>query len=172
MVRCVSSLLLALAATYAIRRAGKQPARSRNHFLWSVAAVSFVLALLFAAPLAFASLRFLMPGLFGAFWFLSKVVIYVYFSTALRFALPHLRFGQSMQVSWHSLIPLTIVNLFSVAITLVVISEYHWNRWLAVFFTTIITLTAAFFLYYWRRHRTEAGVTGPTPAIATDSHAG
>jgi NADH-quinone oxidoreductase subunit H len=168
----VPPMLLAFAGVYAIRQTGKQSVRAQKQLFWSEAVASFVLATLLTAPLIFASLRFLRPGLYGAFWFLSKVVLYIYFSTALRFAVSHLHFDQSMQIGWRFLIPLAAVNLFFVAICLLLESEYRWNRWLATILTTLLTVTAASILYYWRRNRVEDGDSRATPAIATDSHAG
>jgi NADH-quinone oxidoreductase subunit H len=123
-----------------------------------------------AAPLFPGPLRILLPGLHGAFWFLLKVTGYIYLFMWLRFTLPRYRFDQLMHLGWYILIPLAIVNVFAVGIAMVLQSEYHWNRWIALVITTLVTLVSALFLLYLHDKRVEAASTA-SPAT-TDSYAG
>jgi NADH-quinone oxidoreductase subunit H len=180
----VPPLLLAVVGVYSIYRAGKQPARVQTQFMWAVALACFAVAAILALPLVPvrflpASLGFvplLLPGLHGAFWFLLKVSAYIYLFMWLRFTLPRYRFDQLMHLGWYILIPLAIVNVFAVGIALVLESEYHWNRWIALVITTVCTLGAALFLTHLHDKRTaaasSAAVASSSAAETTDSYAG
>ena len=91
-------------------------------------------------PWIFAPLRLILPGLNGAFWFLLKVSFYIYVFMWLRFTLPRYRFDQLMHLGWYLLIPLAIVNVFSVGMAMLLESEFGWNRWLALVVTMLFTL--------------------------------
>ena len=93
----------------------------------------------------------MMPGIHGAFWFLFKVGIYLYVFLWLRFTFPRYRFDQLMKLGWHFLIPVSIVNVFGVALA----SYMHrsqdnggmgWNLWGATLLTTAITFVIAAWL--------------------------
>ncbi len=162
-------LLVAAVGGYSIWRAGKQPVRVQNQFMWGVAIACFTVALILAFPLFPGQSRFL-PGLHGAFWFLLKVSAYIYLFMWLRFTLPRYRFDQLMHLGWYILIPLAIVNVFAVAIAMVLQSEYHWNRWIALLITTLVTLLSALFLLRMHDKRVEAASIAS--AATTDSYAG
>lgn len=162
-------LLVAAVGMYSIRRAGKQPVRVQTQFMWGVAVACFTVALILAIPLLPGQSRFL-PGLHGAFWFLLKVAAYIYLFMWLRFTLPRYRFDQLMHLGWYILIPLAIINVFAVAIAMVLQSEYHWNRWIALLITTMVTLLGALFLLRLHDKRVEAATIAS--AAATDSYAG
>jgi NADH-quinone oxidoreductase subunit H len=163
-------LLVALVGVYSIYRAGKQPVRVQTTFMWGVAFACFVVAGVLASPLVIGPLHSFLPGLHGAFWFLLKVSAYIYLFMWLRFTLPRYRFDQLMHLGWYILIPLAIVNVFAVGIALVLESEYHWNRWIALVITTVCTLAAAAFLTHLHDKRTEAASSAS--ASTTDSYAG
>jgi NADH-quinone oxidoreductase subunit H len=163
-------LLAAAVGAYSISQAGKQPVRVQRHFMWGVALACFAVAVILAAPIFPGPLRILLPGLHGAFWFLLKVTGYIYLFMWLRFTLPRYRFDQLMHLGWYILIPLAIVNVFAVGIAMVLQSEYHWNRWIALVITTLVTLVSALFLLYLHDKRVEAASTA-SPAT-TDSYAG
>jgi NADH-quinone oxidoreductase subunit H len=163
-------LLVAAVGVYSIQRAGKQPVRVQKQFMGAVALACFVVALVLALPLFVGPLKFLLPGIHGAFWFLLKVTAYIYLFMWLRFTLPRYRFDQLMHLGWYILIPLAIVNVFAVGIAMVLHSEYHWNQWIALIITTFFTLAAALFLLHAHDKRTEAASSASE--ITTDSYAG
>ena len=123
------AVFLGLLGGYCIYRAGKQPVKVQTGFMWAVALACFGLAAVFIAPWIITPLRFALPGLNGAFWFLLKVSAYIYVFMWLRFTLPRYRFDQLMHLGWYILIPLAIVNVFSVGLALLLESEFGLNRW-------------------------------------------
>ncbi|HEY1470897.1 MAG TPA: NADH-quinone oxidoreductase subunit NuoH [Candidatus Acidoferrum sp.] len=164
------ALFTAAVGTYCVYRAGKQPARVQALFMWAVAALCFFVALILAATLFVPPLQAAKPGLLGAFWFLLKVSGYIYVFMWLRFTLPRYRFDQLMHLGWYLLIPLAIVNVFSVGVALMLESEFGWNRWLALLVTTVFTLLAAAFLMHLNDKRTAAASSAATET--SDSYAG
>lgn len=162
-------VLVAAVGVYSIHRAGKQPVRVQKQFMWGVALACFAVALILAFPLVTGQTQIL-SGLHGAFWFLLKVSAYIYLFMWLRFTLPRYRFDQLMHLGWYILIPLAIINIFAVGIAMVLQSEYHWNRWVALLITTLVTLLGALFLLRMHDKRVEAASI--VPAAATDPYAG
>ena len=47
----------------------------------------------------------------GIFWFMAKVVAFIYFFMWLRFTLPRYRYDQLMTIGWKILIPLSLVSV-------------------------------------------------------------
>jgi NADH-quinone oxidoreductase subunit H len=164
------ALLIAGVGAYSVYRAGKQPVKVQTWFMWAVALACFAVAAIFLAPWLFAPLSFAIPGLNGAFWFLLKVSAYIYIFMWLRFTLPRYRFDQLMHLGWYILIPLAIINVFSVGIAMLLESEFGWNRWLALVLTTAFTLIVAMYLVHLQRKR-NAGASAAT-AVPSDSYAG
>ena len=138
--------------------------------MWAVALACFAVAAIFLAPWLLAPLSFAIPGLNGAFWFLLKVSAYIYIFMWLRFTLPRYRFDQLMHLGWYILIPLAIINVFSVGIAMLLESEFGWNRWLALVLTTAFTLIVAMYLVHLQRKRTAVASTAT--AVPSDSYAG
>jgi NADH-quinone oxidoreductase subunit H len=164
------AVLIALVGVYSAYRAGKQPVAVQTWFMWAVALACFAVAVIFAVPWFFAPLRFVLPGLNGAFWFFLKVSGYIYVFMWLRFTLPRYRFDQLMHIGWYILIPLAIVNVLAVGVAMLLQSELGWNRWLAMAVTTILTLAVAIYLVYLHDRRTAGASTAAT--VTTDSYAG
>ncbi len=163
-------LLITAVGAYCLYRAGKQPVKIQTGFMWAVALGCFAVALMFLAPWIFAPLRFALPGLNGAFWFFLKISGYIYIFMWLRFTLPRYRFDQLMHLGWYILIPLAIVNVFSVGVAMLLESEFGWNRWLAAIVTTAFTLAVSVYLVHLNDKRTAAASSAT--AVATDSYAG
>lgn len=72
-----------------------------------------------SAPIDFREFEALTPitsiswiyGLFGIFWFVSKVAVFIYFFMWIRFTLPRYRYDQLMTIGWKILIPVSIFNI-------------------------------------------------------------
>jgi NADH-quinone oxidoreductase subunit H len=166
----IPPLVLLVVSGYCVYRAGKQPVAVQTLFMWMVALACLALAALLALPLIVAPLRFLQPGLHGAFWFLAKVGGYLYTFMWMRFTLPRYRFDQLMRLGWYFLIPLALVNVFAVGSAMMLELEFGWNRWIALAMTLIVTLGAALFLLVMNDRR--AAAANAAGAAATDSYAG
>ena len=121
-----------------------------------------------------APLKFMVPGLHGAFWFLLKITAYIYLFMWLRFTLPRYRFDQLMHLGWYILIPLAIVNVLAVGVAMILEMEYGWNRWLALIVTTMLTLATALFLLRLNDKRAAAATSAaPQKSLRPeDSYAG
>jgi NADH-quinone oxidoreductase subunit H len=155
---------------YCVYRAGKQPVKIQGWFMWAVALGCLAVALLFVLPWFIAPLRFALPGLNGAFWFLLKIALYIYIFMWLRFTLPRYRFDQLMHLGWYILIPLAIVNVFAVGVAMLLESEFGWNRWIATIVTTALTLAASIYLVRLQDKRSAAASSATT--VTSDSYAG
>jgi NADH-quinone oxidoreductase subunit H len=164
------ALSTAAIGAYCVYRAGKQPVRVQTWFMWAVAALCLLIALILAATLFVAPFEAAKPGLLGAFWFLLKVSAYLYVFMWLRFTLPRYRFDQLMHLGWYLLIPLAIINVFAVGVAIMLESEFGWNRWLALVVTSVFTLIAAAFLLHLNDKRSAAASSAT--AETTDSYAG
>ncbi len=164
------ALLTAAVGAYCIFWAGKQPSRTHSLFMWAVAFACFAVALILAAPVIPGPFAAAKPGILGAFWFLLKIAGYIYLFMWLRFTLPRYRFDQLMHLGWYLLIPLAIVNVFSVGLAMILQVEYHWNPVLALIVTTVFTLVVALFLLNLHDKRTaaaSAALTGPESPAAS-----
>jgi NADH-quinone oxidoreductase subunit H len=153
----LAPLLMVAIGAYCLMRAPKQPVRVQQWFMLAVAALCFVLALVLAAPLlvpvvkpslAAAAAPF-RDGILGAFWFLFKVSLYIYFFMWLRFTLPRYRFDQLMRLGWHFLIPLAIINVLLVGLAMIVGTYMHLEGWrllVATIPASILALIIALFI--------------------------
>jgi NADH-quinone oxidoreductase subunit H len=164
------ALVIAAVGVYCIYRAGKQPVKVQVWFMWAIALGCFAVAFVYLLPWIFSSLRFALPGLNGAFWFLLKVAGYIYVFMWLRFTLPRYRFDQLMHLSWYILIPLAIVNVFAVGVALLLESEFGWNRWIAMIITTACTFVLSVYLVRLQDKRSAAASSAT--AVTSDSYAG
>jgi NADH-quinone oxidoreductase subunit H len=140
-----SALMLGVAG-YCFYRAPKQPVKIQQMVLAAVGASFILVAGILAAPLlapAGSMLASAKAGLHGAFWFLLKVVLYLYLFMWLRFTFPRYRFDQLMRLGWQFLIPLSIVNVMGIGLALVLHRQFGWSHWTAFPLTTILTLAVA-----------------------------
>jgi NADH-quinone oxidoreductase subunit H len=140
------SLLMLGVAGYCFYRTPKQPVKIQQMVLAAVGAMFILVAGILAAPLlapAGSMLASAKAGLHGAFWFLLKVVLYLYLFMWLRFTFPRYRFDQLMRLGWQFLIPLSIVNVMGIGLALVLHRQLGWSHWTAFPLTTILTLAVA-----------------------------
>ncbi len=168
-------LLLAAIGTNWVSRAGNQPVPVQARLMWIVAAACFAIALVFAlaAPFSWAPLHMLYAGLYGAFWFVLKVIAYIYVFMWLRFTLPRFRFDQLMRLGWHILIPLALVNVLGLGVALALQLGFGWNRWLSILLITPMILIVAVLLVRWNGKHAAASAAIPADDYpAEDSYAG
>ena len=166
-------LLAALGASW-VSRAGNQPVRVQARLMWMVAAACFAVALVFAlaAPISWAPLHIIYAGLYGAFWFVLKVIAYIYVFMWLRFTLPRFRFDQLMRLGWHILIPLALVNVLGLGVALALQSGLGWNRWLSILLITPMILIVAVLLVRWNGKHAASYAMPADDSPAEDSYAG
>jgi NADH-quinone oxidoreductase subunit H len=128
-------------ASYCFFRAPKQPVLVQK----IVMAAFGGLCLLLAAPLGLAAtaLPAWKAAVHGGFWFVAKVMAYIYVFLWIRFTFPRYRFDQLMHLGWFFLIPLSIVNVMALGIGLVLHREAGWNLWAAMGLSTVATLVVA-----------------------------
>jgi NADH-quinone oxidoreductase subunit H len=161
----VPMLLMLLVAGYSLYRAPKQPVAVQKMFMVAVAGLCFLMAVILALPQfapagsVFVAMK---PGVHGAFWFLLKVGLYLYLFLWLRFTFPRYRFDQLMKLGWHFLIPVSIVNVFSLGVALYLHRSaeeggYGWGMWASVGITTVATLLIA----VWLLKKNEPGPVNP-----------
>jgi NADH-quinone oxidoreductase subunit H len=128
-------------AGYCFFRAPKQPVLVQKLVMGAFGG----LCLLLAAPLGLAAT--VLPGwkaaVHGGFWFVAKVMTYIYMFLWIRFTFPRYRFDQLMHLGWFFLIPLSIVNVMALGIGLVLHSSAGWSLPLAMGFSTMATLLVA-----------------------------
>jgi len=165
------ALLMIAVAAYCVFRMTKQPTKVQQLFMLAVAGLCFVVALALLVPVVVPVAKQFYPGVHGAFWFILKVSLYIYFFMWLRFTIPRYRFDQLMRLGWHFLIPLSIINVLLVGIALIAGSYFHLHGWGLLLVTTpasIITLVAALLILSAGRDRQAR----TQPGAASDSYAG
>jgi len=130
---------------YCLYRVPKQTGGDQKFIMVIFAGICFAIAAalgaVFAPPLAWMKVPVL-----GGFWFIAKVMLYVYLFLWVRFTFPRYRFDQLMKLGWHYLIPLSIVNVMGVATALVLHREAGWSPWVAFPAAIAATLLAAVWL--------------------------
>jgi NADH-quinone oxidoreductase subunit H len=137
---------------YCLYRVPKQAEWDQKFIMGIFAGICFLLTVPLAAALV-------LPGwklpVHGGFWFVAKVMLYVYFFLWIRFTFPRYRFDQLMQLGWHYLIPLSIVNVVGLATALVLHRQAGWNLPLALLLMLVATLAVALWLVRAGDRRTE-----------------
>jgi len=130
---------------YCFYRIPKQTGWDQKFIMAIFAGICFVITVPLAAVLA-PGLAGWKAGVHGAFWFLAKVMGYVYVFLWVRFTFPRYRFDQLMLIGWHYLIPLSIVNVMGVATALVLHREAGWNPAVSIAVTLVVTLLVGLWL--------------------------
>jgi len=130
---------------YCVYRIPKQTGGDQKFILLIFAGICFGIAAALGAVLAPALAQF-KGQVLGAFWFIAKVMTYVYVFLWVRFTFPRYRFDQLMRLGWHYLIPLSIVNVMGVATGLVLYRQAGWNPVVAMVTTLVATLLVAIWL--------------------------
>jgi hypothetical protein len=87
-----------------------------------------------------------MPGIHGAFWFLAKVLTYLYGFLWFRFTFPRYRFDQLMKLGWQFLIPLALANVMGVGVAQILRQQLGWNAFAAFGLTLLATIGVAAWL--------------------------
>jgi hypothetical protein len=144
---------------YCIYRIPKQSGRDQGFILAIFAGICFLLALPLGAVMAPQMAAWRTPVL-GGFWFVAKVMAYVYVFLWIRFTFPRYRFDQLMRLGWHYLIPLSIVNVMAVATMLVLYRQAGWNKYVAFGVTVLATLLAALWLVRTGERREQEAARG------------
>jgi len=141
----VPALFMLGVTGYCVYRIPKQTGKDQGFilaiFAGSCFAIAAALGAVFAPPLAFLKVPVL-----GAFWFIAKVMGYVYLFLWVRFTFPRYRFDQLMKLGWHYLIPLSIVNVMGVATALVLHRQAGWSSWVAFPVLLVVTIVLAIWL--------------------------
>ncbi|MCW2666247.1 MAG: NADH:ubiquinone oxidoreductase subunit, partial [Frankiales bacterium] len=67
------------------------------------------------APFPFSRIEWMSEGWFPMFWFLAKLLLFIFFFVWLRGTLPRMRYDQFMRLGWKLLIPVSLVWILLVA---------------------------------------------------------
>ena len=122
------------------------------------------LFVLLAAVMAWSiTVPTVMPGVHGAFWFIAKILVYLYGFLWFRFTFPRYRFDQLMKLGWQFLIPLALVNLILVGVGVILRQQFGWWLFWTVIVSNGVTLLFAFWL---ASHNDE--IPGGESGAATD----
>src|SRR6202050_1074263 len=108
----------------------------------------------------------LMPGIHGAFWFIVKVLVYLYGFLWFRFTFPRYRFDQLMKLGWQFLIPLALANVMGVGVAQILRQQLGWNAFAAFGLTLLATIGVAAWLITLndRRDRDQAAAAAAAAA--------
>jgi NADH-quinone oxidoreductase subunit H len=140
----IPALAFLVVALYCFKLAPKQPVQIQKLVMLAFGGVLLLLAGVMAASL-FAPPD-VKAGIHGAFWFMAKVVAYLYAFLWFRFTFPRYRFDQLMRLGWRFLIPLALVNVINVGIAITLKQELGWNPFVAATLVNIVTLGVAMWL--------------------------
>ena len=155
----IPSLVFLGVAAYCFRLAPKQPVKIQRIVMAVVGGLC--LALVGAMVAALFAPDAVRLGVYGGFWFMVKVMAYLYAFLWIRFTFPRYRFDQLMRLGWRFLIPLALVNLIAVATAKVVSQEWGWYPRVTTILATIFTLGVALWLASGdERHEPAAGTAG------------
>jgi hypothetical protein len=120
------------------------------------------LFVLLAAVMAWSiTVPSVMPGVHGAFWFIAKILVYLYGFLWFRFTFPRYRFDQLMKLGWQFLIPLALANLIMVGVGVILRQQFGWWMFWSVIVSNGVTLLFAFWLASGKTE-IESGAPGAT----------
>jgi NADH-quinone oxidoreductase subunit H len=138
------TLVFLAAALYCFWRTPRQPVFIQKIVMAAFGGLCLALAGIMAAAL-FAPPA-VMQGIHGGFWFLAKVLAYLYAFLWFRFTFPRYRFDQLMRLGWQFLIPLALVNVIGVSVAIVLREKWGWSPGGSLVLTTLATLLVAVWL--------------------------
>jgi NADH-quinone oxidoreductase subunit H len=138
------SLIFLGVALYCFRLVPRQPVQIQKLVMAAFGGICLLLAGAMAASL-FASPA-VMQGVHGGFWFMFKVMAYLYAFLWIRFTFPRYRFDQLMRLGWRFLIPLAVVNVIGVGTAIVLQQLWGWDPRLAELVTLVATIGVALWL--------------------------
>jgi NADH-quinone oxidoreductase subunit H len=96
----------------------KNPIPGEKLFLLAVAGLCFFLAIVVAIPPVNAWIQ-------GVFWFVAKVMVFLYAFIWYRGTFPRYRYDQLMNVGWRVMIPLALANVIVTATVIYWITKPH-----------------------------------------------
>jgi NADH-quinone oxidoreductase subunit H len=140
----IPSLLFLGVALYCFWLTPKQPVKIQKIVMALVGGLC--VALTGAMAVALFAPDAVRLGVYGGFWFMVKVMAYLYAFLWIRFTFPRYRFDQLMRLGWRFLIPLALVNLIAVATAKVVSQEWGWYPRVTTILATVFTLGVALWL--------------------------
>jgi NADH-quinone oxidoreductase subunit H len=111
-------VVLLVAAGAIVLGIRKNPVPSEKLFLMAVAGLCVFLALVVAIPAVTVWIQ-------GIFWFLAKVMVFLYAFIWYRGTFPRYRYDQLMNVGWKVLIPLALANVIVTAAVRYWLSKPH-----------------------------------------------
>jgi NADH-quinone oxidoreductase subunit H len=138
------SLIFLGVGLYCFRLTPRQPVQIQKLVMAAVGGLCMMLAGAMAAAL-FAPPA-VMLGVHGGFWFMAKVMAYLYAFLWIRFTFPRYRFDQLMRLGWRFLIPLALVNVIGVGTAIVLQQQWGWNPRFAELITLAATIGVAVWL--------------------------
>jgi NADH-quinone oxidoreductase subunit H len=139
----VPALVFLGLAAWCAKLAVRQHVQIQKMVMFACVGMFLVLAVLMAWALTSPAF---MPGIHGAFWFIVKILLYLYGFLWFRFTFPRYRFDQLMRLGWHFLIPLALANLVFIGTALVLVQQAAWPLSLAMLAANVATLLVAIWL--------------------------
>jgi NADH-quinone oxidoreductase subunit H len=109
-------VVFAVAGIAVIFGSVKNPLPSEKMFLFAVAGLCFFLAVIVAIPPVTAWIQ-------GVFWFVAKVMVFLYAFIWYRGTFPRYRYDQLMNVGWRVMIPVGLANIIVTAVVI-----YWWSK--------------------------------------------
>jgi len=152
------SLIFLAIGLYCFRLTPRQPVQIQKFVMAAAGGLCLLLAGAMAASL-FAPPT-VMQGVHGGFWFMVKVMAYLYAFLWIRFTFPRYRFDQLMRLGWRFLIPLALVNVIGVGTAIVLQQQWGWNPRV----TELVTLAATIGVAIWLASEDEKPVAAVVAA--------